>query len=99
MKAESHTAIRITRRIGAPPERVFDAWLDRKMIGQWMFGPAVRDERGQLAEGLAGCCSPGANFRFQRFFRCSGRLGCRSGVPHSSAYGPACRFGHVKILG
>jgi uncharacterized protein YndB with AHSA1/START domain len=44
MKAESHTAIRITRRIAAPPDQVFDAWLDRKMIGQWMFGPAVRDE-------------------------------------------------------
>lgn len=44
MKAESHTAIRITRRIAAQPERLFDAWLDRKLIGQWMFGPAVRDE-------------------------------------------------------
>jgi len=26
------------------PERVFDAFLDPKMIGQFMFGPGVRDE-------------------------------------------------------
>ena len=25
-------------------ERVFDAWLDTGMIGQFMFGPSVRDE-------------------------------------------------------
>jgi len=25
-------------------ERVFDAWLDTNMIGQFMFGPGLRDE-------------------------------------------------------
>ena len=44
MKAESHTAVRIARRIPTTPERVFDAWLNPKLIGKWMFGPAVRDE-------------------------------------------------------
>lgn len=28
-----------------PAERVFDAWLDVTLIGRWMFGPVVRDER------------------------------------------------------
>lgn len=27
-----------------PPEHVFDAWLSTDMIGQWMFGPKVREE-------------------------------------------------------
>ena len=36
--------VRVTRRYTAPPERVFDAWLDAEMIGKWMFGPALRDE-------------------------------------------------------
>ncbi|CAG9165438.1 SRPBCC family protein [Cupriavidus respiraculi] len=26
-------------------ERLFDAWLDPAMLGRWMFGPAVREER------------------------------------------------------
>ncbi|HEY8893851.1 MAG TPA: SRPBCC family protein [Niastella sp.] len=27
-----------------PAERVFDAFLDRKMIGRFMFGPEIREE-------------------------------------------------------
>jgi uncharacterized protein YndB with AHSA1/START domain len=34
----------VTRRFQATAERVFDAWLNREMVGKWMFGPAVRDE-------------------------------------------------------
>ena len=34
----------VIRRFHAPAERVFDAWLNREMLGRWMFGPAVRDE-------------------------------------------------------
>ena len=34
----------VTRRFHAPAERVFDAWLNREMLGRWMFGPAIRDE-------------------------------------------------------
>ena len=34
----------VTHRFHASPTRVFDAWLNREMLGKWMFGPAVRDE-------------------------------------------------------
>lgn len=34
----------VTRRFEVAPERVFDAWLKRDSIEQWMFGPLVRDE-------------------------------------------------------
>jgi uncharacterized protein YndB with AHSA1/START domain len=36
--------IRVTRYFEASPERVFDAWLVPRTLGQWMFGPRVRDE-------------------------------------------------------
>jgi uncharacterized protein YndB with AHSA1/START domain len=34
----------VTRRFHTTAERVFDAWLNRRMLDTWMFGPAVRDE-------------------------------------------------------
>jgi uncharacterized protein YndB with AHSA1/START domain len=37
MKAASGPVIRITRRFDAPPERVFDAWVDPHMTGRWLF--------------------------------------------------------------
>ena len=42
--SEQPIQVRIKRRFSASPERVFDAWLDPTMIGQWMFGPALREE-------------------------------------------------------
>ncbi len=34
----------VTRRFHANAERVFDAWMSREMLDQWLLGPAVRDE-------------------------------------------------------
>ena len=34
--------IRVTRRYSAPPDRVFDAWLDPEMARKWLFATASR---------------------------------------------------------
>ena len=35
---------RVVRSFTANAERLFDAWFDPALIGQWMFGPALREE-------------------------------------------------------
>lgn len=35
---------RVTQHFAVPAERVFEAWLTPELIGQWMFGPALREE-------------------------------------------------------
>lgn len=37
--------VRVVRRFAAPAEHVFDAWLTPRVLGQWMFGPSVREEK------------------------------------------------------
>ena len=44
MKRVTNPIVRVTRRYRFPAERVFDAFLDTRLIGTWMFGPALRDE-------------------------------------------------------
>jgi uncharacterized protein YndB with AHSA1/START domain len=48
MNAGPNVAVRVTRRFTAPPERVFDAWLDARTAGRWLFatpgGQMVRAE-------------------------------------------------------
>ena len=35
-------AVRLTRRYRAPPQRVFDAWLDPALARRWLFATAAR---------------------------------------------------------
>lgn len=44
MEVKSKIKIFVTKEFLAPAERVFDCWLDPNMIGQWMFGPNLRNE-------------------------------------------------------
>ena len=39
---EGRAAVRVTRRFSEPPERVFNAWLDPEVAGQWLFATALR---------------------------------------------------------
>jgi len=37
-------AVHVEKAFTEPAEKVFDAWLDIKFLGKWMFGPSVRKE-------------------------------------------------------
>lgn len=39
---KAHRDLRVARRYGASPQRVFDAWLDPAVARQWLFATASR---------------------------------------------------------
>lgn len=45
MNVGANALVRVNHRFPASAEAAFDAWLDPELIGKWMFGPAVRDEK------------------------------------------------------
>jgi uncharacterized protein YndB with AHSA1/START domain len=38
---EQRAAIHVARRFSAPPERVFNAWLDPEVARKWLFATAL----------------------------------------------------------
>lgn len=44
MNTDQTPTARISHRFTRSPEHVFDAWLEPEWLGQWMFGPKVREE-------------------------------------------------------
>ncbi len=44
MSSLSHLEARASHIYSSSREQVFDAWLNPAAIGNWMFGPAVREE-------------------------------------------------------
>ena len=44
MSTDPSINARVTRRFSASPQRVFDAWLDSRTAGKWLFATA----RGQI---------------------------------------------------
>jgi uncharacterized protein YndB with AHSA1/START domain len=41
MDTDQRTTVRITRLLSASPQRVFDAWVDAKTAGRWLFATAT----------------------------------------------------------
>lgn len=55
MSTEPQTTIRVVHRFSAPPQRVYDAWLDPAQVGRWLFatptGQVTRVEIDALVGG------------------------------------------------
>lgn len=52
--ATPRVEVRVTQRYGAPAERVFDAWIDPAIAGQWLFATASRPAERVTIDARAG---------------------------------------------
>ena len=55
MALDPDRVLRMTRRFDAPPERVFDAWLDAALVRKWLFTtPADEQYTAELDPRVGG---------------------------------------------
>jgi uncharacterized protein YndB with AHSA1/START domain len=55
MVDQSRVTVRVSRRFSASPERVFDAWLNVRSIGKWLFAtPAGQMVRAEVEPKVGG---------------------------------------------
>ncbi|MFI4975348.1 MAG: SRPBCC domain-containing protein [Caulobacterales bacterium] len=58
MAADQARVLRVTRRFDASPQRVFDAWLDPKLAGRWLFtSPTSETHTTQIDARIGGAWS------------------------------------------
>lgn len=60
MDTAHQVEVRVTQRFTAPPERVFDAWVDPTTAGEWLFATAWR-----TMSSVAIDARTGGSFRFE----------------------------------
>jgi len=60
MDTTPHVEVRVTRRFGAPADRVFNAWIDPAIAGKWLFATAWRPLAGVAIDARIG-----GSFRFE----------------------------------
>ena len=53
--SKDNVSVEVTRRLSAPPDRVFAAWLDAERLGRWLFATADgRMERVEVDPRIGG---------------------------------------------
>jgi uncharacterized protein YndB with AHSA1/START domain len=60
MDAAPHLEVRVVQRFSAPPDQVFDAWIDPATAGRWLFATAWRPMSRVTIDARAG-----GTFRFE----------------------------------
>ena len=58
---DNRITVIVEKEFGASAEFIFNAWLDKAFLAQWMFGPHVRDE--EILE-LENYPEPGGTFSY-----------------------------------
>lgn len=48
MTAETISPVQVTHRLGASPARVFDAWVDARRAGRWLFAEDIQHREAYL---------------------------------------------------
>lgn len=53
--SEASPVVKVTRRVGAPPERAFAAWVDPALLVRWFCGPKAERSEAWTCAHPGGC--------------------------------------------